>query len=96
MQHLNKDYVFLYKKLPFDMKFVIASEIIHNTNCDKNFMCLKEGAENNLCKIKKCFDNEFCLLKEAKIPGCINRFSFGYSDICKCPVRTEIYNKYGI
>jgi len=78
------------------MKFEIASDIIKNTNCDKNFMCLKDGAKENICVINKCLDNKYCLLKEAKFGFCINRFSFGYSDICKCPVRIEIFNKYGI
>ena len=78
------------------MKFDIAQEIIEKTNCDKNFLCLKEGTTENICKINKCLDNQYCLLKEPKFGFCVNRFSFGYSDICKCPVRIEIFNKYDI
>lgn len=79
------------------MKFEISDEIINKTVCDKDFRCLEEGnAENKICKIKRCFDNEYCLLKELTFGSCINSFSFGYSDICKCPVRIEIYYKYGV
>ena len=78
------------------MKFQIDSEIIKKTDCDKDFMCLEEEAKENLCEIRKCLNDRYCLLKEAKFGYCVNRFSFGYSSICKCPVRIEIYNKYGI
>ena len=78
------------------MKFNIPSHIIKKTQCEKDFMCLKEGAESQICKINQCLGNQYCLLKESKIENCINRFSFGFSEICKCPVRVEIFEKYGI
>ena len=78
------------------MKFEIPEEIIKKTNCNKNYICLKEHAEKEICKIDKCIDNKYCLLKKIKYDFCINRFSFGNSQMCKCPVRIEIFNKYGI
>lgn len=78
------------------MKFEISSDIINKTQCDKDFMCLKENSVEKICQIKKCLDSDYCLLKESKFGNCINRFSFGFSEICKCPTRIEIHNKYGI
>ncbi len=78
------------------MKFDIPDNIKKKTNCDKEFMCLKEGTQNNLCKINYCLDNQYCLLEKSNFGNCINRFSFGSSEICKCPIRIEIFKKYGI
>ncbi|RLD47679.1 MAG: hypothetical protein DRI94_13655 [Bacteroidetes bacterium] len=78
------------------MNFEIDSDIINKTHCDKDFICLKEEAEDNICKINKCFDDKFCSISKAKFENCINCFSFGYSRMCKCPVRIEIFKKYGI
>lgn len=78
------------------MKFEIDSKIIEKANCDKDFVCLKENVKDKICKINRCLDEYYCLLKEAKFVSCNNRFTFGYSDICKCPVRIEIYNKYDV
>jgi len=63
--------------------------------CRKNHSCLS-GQIEALCKVElnvedkihfvKCISNEFCPY----------RISFGYSHVCLCPVRKEIFDKYNI
>ncbi len=78
------------------MKFEINPDIISLTTCDNDFICLQENSQSNICNIKYCFENEFCLTENPKSGTCINSFYFGNEKMCKCPVRIEIFNKYGI
>ena len=70
-------------------------EIDENTKlrakcCDKNFSCTES---NPCCKVQSCVANSIIFLE--KLERCCNYYQeFGYSNVCKCPVRSEIYKKY--
>ena len=73
-------------------KIEIDQKIIDKTECDFDFACLK----NNLpfCKVERCID-KVCFLSSVSDSNCNNKIYFGDSIICNCPVRIEIYDKYG-
>ncbi len=73
----------------------IKKEIIDKTvHCTKDFDCLNN---NHLsCKVRSCVNNEVYFVECSEIHSCNYRVSFGYSYICTCPTRKEIYNKYGL
>lgn len=62
--------------------------------CDKNLACLSE--ENHpSCKIDSCVGNKIHFVEKLE-RECKYYQEFGFSYICKCPVRIELYNKYKI
>ena len=73
----------------------IAEKIIQETTkCDKNFECLSN--ENYVCvtsNIEKVIDRKVHFIN-CKVTNCNYKMNFGNSQICFCPVRKEIFNKY--
>jgi hypothetical protein len=64
-------------------------KIIARFKCPKDFECYKSGFKN-LCKAKDIGLEKYleCLKKD---PGdCVFSLSFGYSYLCKCPLRVYI------
>ena len=74
----------------------IDKEILKNTStCEKKFQCLNNES-NSLCKVVDSINQEVhfvkCLCKDI----CNYQMSYGLSNICTCPTRKEIFNKYSI
>jgi hypothetical protein len=73
----------------------ITEKIIkETTKCVKNFECLKN--ENHTCITSKgirSIDSKL-LFVECNDGPCNYKLNFGYSKICNCPVRIEIFDKY--
>jgi len=65
------------------------------TNCEKNFGCLN-GHNHVYCKVESCVNNEVHFVKCLNEDHCLYKMNFGDSIICSCPIRKEIYNKYGL
>ena len=62
--------------------------------CIKNFDCLSN--DNNSCltsKVIRSVDSKLLFIDCTK-DDCNYKLSFGYSKICHCPIRIEIFNKY--
>lgn len=62
--------------------------------CVKSFECLSN--DNHPCLISKGIRSveSKLLFVECAEDHCNYKLSFGYSKICHCPVRIEIFNKY--
>jgi len=72
----------------------IDGEIIKKAKrCREQFSCLS-NARHQCCEVVKCFDNKICFVNCDKQKRCNYRFTVGYAEICDCPVRLEMYNKY--
>ena len=74
----------------------INEELIKiTTKCQNNFACLND--ENHFClsNVDDCINNKVHFVK-CSDNNCSYRLSFGYSFICNCPIRKEIFNKYNI
>ena len=71
----------------------ISKETLDKTvYCKKDFDCIKNN--NICCKVVDCVNKEVYFVECRKF-FCNYRLNYGNSDICNCPTRKEIYNKYG-
>jgi hypothetical protein len=78
------------------MDICVSNETLsQTTRCKKNMSCLK-GSTDHLCPVEQCVRGKVhfvtCLNKE----GCSYRIPFADGQVCHCPVRKEIYNKYHV
>ena len=74
----------------------IDGEIIkETTECEKNFVCLS-GKNNIYCGVEACISNDIHFVNCKSKDYCSYKMFIGKSIICKCPIRKEIYNKFGI
>ncbi len=76
------------------MDIQINNEILKKTTCKKGFSCLS-GNKNEICKVELNVEDKIHFVKCINNDPCNHRRSFGYSFVCLCPVRKEIFNKYG-
>jgi hypothetical protein len=63
------------------------------TKCKKKFSCLSGETP---CSVELCIDNKIHFIKCVSKEPCSYKVPFGYSDVCTCPVRKELYNNYKI
>ncbi len=72
----------------------VHDDIIKNTNrCKKDHSCLS-GFAADLCQVEMCIGEKIHFIKCMNENICNYRIPFGYSFVCTCPVRKELYNKY--
>lgn len=77
-----------------NQKTEINEEILKNTTkCNKNFSCLS-GNRNELCMVEYNVKDKIHFIKCTNTKFCSYKISFGYSYVCTCPTRKEIYNRY--
>ncbi len=79
------------------MKFAIDEAIKKNaTKCRRNFSCLS-GENGYLCEVEDFAGGKIHFIKPGNASElCGYRMEFGYSYLCNCPVRKEIYNQYKV
>jgi hypothetical protein len=76
--------------------FQINEEYLKNaTKCKKDFSCLS-GKRKDLCKVELNVEDKIHFVKCMSSEPCSYRISFGYSYVCLCPVRKELFNRYNI
>jgi hypothetical protein len=61
--------------------------------CRKNFECLNNSTIV-YCTVENCINKKVHFIDSNDNLSCRYKLAFGYSYICNCPVRKEIYNKY--
>ncbi|MCX9081971.1 MAG: hypothetical protein OIN83_07220 [Candidatus Methanoperedens sp.] len=72
----------------------INEEILKNTlKCKKGFSCL---SGMSLCQVELNVGDKIHFVKCKSNEPCNYRVSFGYSFVCICPVRKELFNRYNI
>jgi len=64
------------------------------TKCRKNFSCITDGTP--LCSVELCIENNIHFIKCLNNELCSYKVPFGYSFVCICPVRKELFNTYKI
>jgi len=75
--------------------YQIDDEIIKKTSgCKSNFLCLKKKNYGR-CKVISTIFKEVHFIK-CNAAFCEYRMCYADDYICNCPVRKELYNKYGI
>lgn len=75
------------------MEIEISEDIILKTKCRRECSCF--NSELHCCKIVNCVDSTVHFVEPVE-RSCNYLHSFGYSYFCCCPVRKEIYRKYGL
>lgn len=77
------------------MKIRVDDNIIkETTKCRKIFSCLSGEAPS--CSVELSIENKIHFIKCVSNESCSYRVPFGYSHVCNCPVRKELYNRYKI
>ena len=77
------------------MKFDIDTDVLsQTTECTRDFACLSGNTQ--LCQVENCVNNKVHFIQCNHDTKCNYQISFGYSYICTCPTRKEIYNRYGL
>jgi hypothetical protein len=81
------------KKADFAVK--IPDSLIDKADkCEKGLACLNDS-HHNICPVENCVSGKVHFIKCKSNCYCPYKVTFGYDDICRCPIRTEIYNKFG-
>jgi hypothetical protein len=76
------------------MPIKIDEEIIKKAlKCKKEQACLN-NEEHKCCKVTNSVQDSVCFVDREQWDNCGYLMPFGYSDVCNCPVRTEIYKQY--
>ncbi len=82
-----------------DMKTVlkVGEDVMKDTiRCRNGFSCL-DSKEECLCEIEFSPDSgRVCFVKNDKNRFCEYKMSFGYSFVCTCPTRRELYKLYKV
>ena len=63
--------------------------------CQKSHVCL-ERPPTELCRGQYVSLGKFCCLEEFCEEGCVYCLKLDDENICGCPVRIEIFNKYNV
>ncbi len=63
--------------------------------CQRAFAC-SSGSREKICKVKELMLGEALMIECADKLLCHYKESFGTWAICTCPIRKEIYSKFGI
>ena len=78
------------------MDIQISDTVIEQaTKCERVFSCLSGNLEG-VCKVRKYVADEVLFVEDGKGEDCVYLRSVGYSHMCLCPVRKEIYRRYGV
>jgi len=65
------------------------------TRCNKDFIC-QSDKQKELCKIEvRKFNSITSILCLEKKP-CNYQLSVGFSNVCGCPTRSELFKKYNV
>jgi hypothetical protein len=77
------------------MELKVKVDTLNETiKCKRNFSCLT-GSKECLCEVEDSFNDKVIFIRPENNNLCDYKMSFGYSYICTCPTRKEIYNIYG-
>lgn len=77
------------------MLFQIDPDTVKRTSkCGCEFECLSKNIAPQ-CKVECCFKEDYAFLKDCRNNACTYLIPYGASFICSCPIRCEIYRKYG-
>jgi hypothetical protein len=78
------------------MDIQISKDIISKTTvCANEFSCLS-GDRKCLCEVEKNPKEQLYILRHLNYRRCNYSYVFGYYNVCCCPVRQEIYDRYHI
>ena len=74
----------------------VGADFLNITTCEHDYSCLtKEKCGNrNICDVSFSAGECVLFINNIEQAICNFRMSYGYSHVCTCPTRYEIYRKY--
>jgi len=76
------------------MELEVSEEVLEKTDkCWHAYKCLA-GTRNGMCPARDRIGS-ILFVEKADPSYCPYHVTFGYSDVCTCPVRREIHARYG-
>lgn len=75
------------------MKHPVPKSVIEQTTkCQHNFSCLETGkcGDKEMCAVQYADGENVLFLKDKEDASCNYRMSFGYNQVCTCPVHYAI------
>ena len=77
-------------------KYKISEDVLKKTTkCANGFKCLENGS-STICKWESYLSPDVLFIKPKDGFNCAYLMSFGYSFICNCPTRIELYKRYQV
>jgi hypothetical protein len=77
------------------MRFEIDEAVIKNaTRCKKGFACL-HCEDHVYCSVEQCLMHKIHFIECLHDEPCAYKNTLENSPICTCPVRKEIFTRYG-
>jgi len=67
----------------------------HTTKCPREKRCLKRGGGPE-CEVDRIVEDGGVFLHSVKPEPCVYKMSFGYEYICHCPIRYELFDRFGV
>jgi hypothetical protein len=78
------------------MKFEVLAEIVAQAaECPRSFACLK-GNGHTCCPVTEVIGREVHFIEPNTRVHCPYRLEFGGGSICQCPIRKDLYRRYGV
>ena len=77
------------------MLFSVNERTIGVTNCPDNFKCLKQ-ANSGMCQVERRLLGDGVFVNGDGREHCDYLTIYGFSFICNCPTRIELYDRYRI
>jgi hypothetical protein len=87
-------------KVGIGMGYDIARSILEMASeCEKEHSCLN-GDDDSMCRVERLFaveDNRYAIVQCFQGKTCPYKITYGtgFHHMCGCPVRIEIYKRYG-
>ena len=77
------------------MRFEIREDVIASaTQCEKDIACL-HSADHVYCTVENCLMHRVPYVRCRNEEPCVYKGDLEGSHICMCPIRKEIFNRYG-
>ena len=74
----------------------VSSETVGRTSkCHRDLRCLTCEAVP-LCAVTRYIPRKVVFVENEGLRRCEYRMPFGYGFVCWCPVREELYTRYGV
>ena len=77
------------------MRFEVSDDTRQAADCPYGYPCLTDE-EWVGCAIDNCVGGTVLFIRGETEILCRNMRNFGYEHICMCPVRREIFQRYGV
>jgi hypothetical protein len=74
----------------------VSPAVLEKTEkCPRGMKCLEKD-EKPICKVDRLINGAGAFVKSNGADICPYKMSFGSAYVCNCPIRYELFDKYGV